>query len=104
MSTTITWKIEGLERTLPDGVVSTVHWRVNAQDGDYAASVYGSLGVQGSKKDKGFILFDKLTEENVISWVKENLENREEIENGLKSQIESQKEPKSASGLPWSVV
>ena len=104
MSTTITWKIENLERTLPDGVVNTVHWRVNAQDGDYVATAYGSLGVQGSKNDKGFIPFDKLTEEDVISWVKDNLETCEELENGLKSQIESQKEPKSASGMPWSDV
>lgn len=95
--------IVDLERTLPGGVVTTIHWTATLTDGDYAASTYGSLGVAGDASDPEFVPFDQLTKEQVVAWVLKNFgdERVENIENNLAAQIQAQKTPTTASGLPW---
>jgi len=39
------WTIAELNRTLPDGVVMTAHWRVSKTDGGASASVYGTISI-----------------------------------------------------------
>lgn len=99
----VTWRIANLERTLPSGVVFTVHYTVDAVDGEFSAGAYGSIGVAGDPAQKGFIPFEKLTEAVIIKWVKDSLgdEKLAEIETALSGQIEKQKNPVSAAGLPW---
>jgi len=100
METTITWNIVQLEREINDGYVFTAHWEVTAQEGDLYARIYGSLGLQ--RPEDEFIPFEDLTEEIVISWVKEKLETDvSEYENSLLAQIELQKNPPTTTGLPW---
>ena len=104
MTTTFSWNIANLERQVSDGYVYTAHWTVSAtdEDGDsdvYSASAYGSVGL--SRPDN-LIPYEDLTEEIVVNWVKERLsETPEALEERLASQIEAQKHPTSASGLPW---
>jgi hypothetical protein len=47
--------------------------------------------------------FKDLTEATVIGWVKEQLgeEKLQEIGAALQEQIENQRAPKVASGMPW---
>lgn len=99
----ITWKVANLERTLPSGVVFTVHYTVDAVDGEFSAGAYGSIGVAGDPAQQGFIPFENLTEATVINWVKEQLgeERLAEIDAALASQIEAQKNPVKESGVPW---
>ena len=99
----ITWKVANLERTIPSGVVFTVHYTVDATDGEFSAGAYGSIGLAGDPAQKGFIPFDSLTESKVIEWVQAALgdEKLTEIANALAGQIDKQKNPTSASGLPW---
>ncbi len=100
METTITWNIVQLEREINDGYVFTAHWEVTAQEGDLYARTYGSLGLQ--RPEDEFIPFEDLTEEIVISWVKEKLGNDVSIhETSLLAQIELQKNPPTTTGLPW---
>jgi hypothetical protein len=94
---TITWTIAQLERQTSDGLVTTAHWRVDAIDGEYSASSYGTVGFE---RGDTFIAYESLTEEQVIAWVKDNLEVAE-IENDLQSRIEANKNPVSAIGVPW---
>ena len=70
MSTTFSWAIANLERHTADGVVFTVHYTVNAEDGTYSAGAYGSLGLEAPDPDS-MIPFDNLTEEIVVGWVKD---------------------------------
>ena len=42
----IIWAIEQMERQTADGLVTTVHWRATAQDGDDVATAYGSVGLE----------------------------------------------------------
>jgi hypothetical protein len=94
---TITWTIAQLERQTSDGLVTTAHWRVDAIDGEYSASSYGTVGFE---RGDTFIAYELLTEEQIIAWVKDKLEVAE-IENNLQSRIEANKNPVSAIGVPW---
>lgn len=42
----ITWGIVNLERETADGYVFTVHYTVEAFDGTYRSSAYGSIGLE----------------------------------------------------------
>jgi hypothetical protein len=92
----ITWNIVQLDRNLPGGFVYTAHWTVSATDGDFSASSYGSCGFDGELTTP----YEDLTKEQVLGWVWEKV-NKEETEASLASQIESQKNPVTATGVPW---
>ncbi len=101
MSTTFTWNIANLERETQDGYVFVVHYTVNAQDDTYTAGAYGSLGLERPEGD--LIPFSELTEEVVVGWVKEKFgeEKVTEIEAALQAQLDEQRQPTKAAGLPW---
>ena len=101
MSTTFTWNITNLERETSDGYVYTVHYTVNAVDGTYSAGAYGSLGLE---RGGTLVPFADLTEATVVGWVKEKLtaEKVTEIEAALQAQLDEQRQPTKAGGLPWS--
>jgi hypothetical protein len=92
-----TWTIVQLDRQTSDGLVTTVHWRVDAIDGDYSAGSYGTVGFE---RGDSFTAYDSLTEAQVIAWVKEKLD-VEAIETSLAAQIEAKKNPTTAVGVPW---
>ena len=91
-----------MERETSDGYVFTVHYTVNAQDDTYSAGAYGSLGLE--RPEGELIPYSDLTEEIVISWVKDKFgeEKVTEIEAALQSQLDEQRNPTKAAGLPWS--
>jgi hypothetical protein len=103
MSTTNTWNIANLERETSDGYVYTAHYTVNAvsEDGVYSAGAYGSLGLE---RGDTLVPFADLTEATVVGWVKEKLtaEKVTEIEAALQTQLDEQRQPTKAGGLPWS--
>ena len=100
MSTTFTWNIANLERETSDGYVYTAHYTVNAADGTYSAGAYGSLGLE---RGGALVPFADLTEATVVGWVKEKLtaEKVTEIEAALQAQLDEQRQPTKAGGLPW---
>jgi hypothetical protein len=93
----IIWSITQLNRELLDGLVTTAHWRCEAVDGDQSANTYGSVGFE---RGDTFVNYDKLTQEQVLGWVKTKL-NVSEIETGLQSHINQVKNPVNATGIPW---
>jgi hypothetical protein len=101
MSTTFTWNISQLERETQDGYVFTVHYTVNAQDDTYSAGAYGSLGLE--RPEGELIPYSELTEEVVVGWVKAKFgeEKVTEIEAALQAQLDEQRQPTKAAGLPW---
>ena len=94
-----TWKIEQCEHLVSTGFITTAHWRATAQDGDYSASVYGSVGFgEGDPQ----IPYADVTEAEVLSWVwNEGGVDKDEIEANLAAQIDAQKNPVQESGVPW---
>ena len=94
---TTTWKIAQLDRQTSDGLVTTAHYTVNAVDGEHTAGSYGTVGFE---RGDTFIAYASLTEAQVIAWVKDKLD-VEAIEASLAAQIESLKNPTTATGTPW---
>jgi hypothetical protein len=102
MTTTFSWAIASCERTTADGIVFTVHYTVAANDGTYASSAYGSLGLEQPEGD--VIPYADLTPDLVIGWVQDKLGGEEkvaEIEAALQAQLDEQTAPTKAAGLPW---
>ena len=100
-TTTFTWGIANLERETKDGYVYVAHWTVTASDGTYSSSAYGSVGFERPGK---LIPYADLTQDTVISWVKEALGGAEkiaELETALQAQIDQQRAPTKAAGVPW---
>ena len=95
-----TWTISTLERTLDTGGVIVAHWRATAVDGDFSASSYGTCGFTPDPSASGFIAYDSLTEADVIGWVQAELD-KDAIEASLAAQIEADKNPTQAAGVPW---
>ena len=100
MSTTVTWNIANLERETADGFVYTAHYTVDVKDDVYSAGAYGSIGFE---RPETLIPFSDLTEAQVIEWVKEALGPDKVLEIGqaLLNQINEQRNPTKAAGLPW---
>ena len=95
-----TWTISTLERELSDGGVVVAHWRATAVDGDFSASSYGAVGFTPDASAAGFIAFDSLTEADVLGWVQAEVD-KDAIEVSLAANIEAQKNPTQATGVPW---
>lgn len=103
MTTQFTWDIAQLERNVSDGVVFTAHYTIEAFDGTYRSSAYGSIGLDAPDAET-MIPYADISKEAVISWVQEKLGGEEkvlEIEAALQSQLAEQKAPSKAAGVPW---
>ena len=95
-----TWTIAQLERNTADGGVTVAHWRVSEVDGDDSASSYGTVGFTPDASAEGFIAYGVLVEDTVLGWVWEQLD-KDAIEASLTANIEEQKNPTTADGVPW---
>ena len=100
--TTFTWAIANMEHYTSDGVVFTIHYTVNAEDGTYSSGAYGSVGLEKPEPDN-MIPYADLTEEIVVGWLKDHFgeEKVTEIEAALQAQLDQQHAPTTAPGLPW---
>lgn len=99
MTTTYTWAIAQLERHTADGIVMTLHYTVAANDGTYSSSAYGSIGLE--QPEGSIIPYADLTPEIVIGWTKDRLD-VPAIEGALQAQLDEQRTPTKAAGVPWS--
>jgi hypothetical protein len=99
--TLFAWNVANLERETSDGYVYTVHYTVSASDDVYSSGAYGSLGLERPEGD--LIPFSELDEQTVVGWVKEQFgeEKVAEIEAALQAQLDEQRNPTKAAGLPW---
>ena len=94
---TIVWNISQLDRQTSDGFVTTAHWQAIATDGDYSASVISTCSWTGEPT----VSYDSLTQDDVLAWVWESVD-KDATEASLLAQIELQKNPVTATGVPWS--
>ncbi len=103
MANTYIWRIAQLERETSDGYVFTAHYTVDAKSDDavYFAGAYGSIGLERPEGD--LIPYSELTEDVVVAWVLQKLGDEKvlEIHAALDSQIDEQRSPSKAAGVPW---
>ena len=106
-----TWTISTLERTLADptdGVI-VAHWRATASEtvgeGDdavtYSASNYGTCGFTPDFSSADWVAYDSITEEMALGWCWADGVDKDAIEASLAAQIEADKNPTQAAGVPW---
>ena len=108
MTITKTWEVNTCVRETADGYVNKVIYRVNASDGTYKSRATGEVNLA---KPSTLIPYADLTHDQVIGWVKAEVEAQAAAENGptvaqieaaLDTQITEQKTPTTATGTPWS--
>ena len=101
MAITKTWEINTLERELADGYVKKAIYRVKGIDsGEEKARRTGEVQLE---KPKTLIPYNKLTESQVLEWVKAKLGSEEvaRIEKKLEDVIALIKAPTTELGKPW---
>jgi hypothetical protein len=104
-----TWVISQLERTLDTGGVVVAHWRATATEtvgeGDeavtYSASNYGTCGFTPDPSSADWVAYDSITEEMALGWCWADGVDKDGIEASLAAQIEEDKNPTQAAGVPW---
>lgn len=104
---TYTWVIQKLDcYPQQDGytdVVFNIYWQLNASDGQYNASVYGSTFTAYTDGEP-FTPYEYLTQEQVVGWVVEGLgpDRVAQLEAVLAQNIAAQVNPPVVSPpLPW---
>jgi hypothetical protein len=100
--TTFNWTIPQMDRLTSDGFVVTVHYIVTATDGDYSASTYGACSYT-QEAGQSYTPYNQLTEQMVVGWVQTSL-GKDTVEASLQSQINAQKNPVEAAGVPWATA
>jgi hypothetical protein len=93
-----TWTITQLDRQTSNGFVTTAHWTATAVDGDYTSSVYSTCSFTTTEPA---IPYASVTEQNVLDWIWANGVDKDATEASLAAQIELQKNPTTAVGVPW---
>ena len=99
---TTAWQISQMERTLDDGGVVVCHWRATATDGDFSATNYGTCGFTPDPSALDYVPYDSITEDMALGWCWACVGvDKDAIEASLAANIEAQKNPTQASGVPW---
>ena len=95
---TTAWTITQLDRQTSNGFITTAHWRATAVDGDYTASVYSTCSFAAATPS---IPYASVTEAEVLDWCWANGVDKDATEANLAAQIDAQKNPVTATGVPW---
>ena len=95
---TTTWNISQLDRQTSDGFVTTAHWQATAVDGEHSASIYATCSWSDGTPT---VPYPDLTKETVLGWICANGVDKTATEAALAAQIELQKNPVTATGVPW---
>jgi hypothetical protein len=98
--TTYNWTIPTCEHDIETGGINVVHWRCTAEDGDYTASSYGTVGLTPDPASPGFTPYADVTETQAQGWVWDSV-SQADTESALAANIDAQKNPTEASGTPW---
>ena len=93
-----TWTISQLDRQTSDGFITTAHWTATAVDGDYTTSVYSTCSFETATPS---IPYASVTEQDVLNWIWANGVDKDATEASLAAQIALQKNPVTATGVPW---
>lgn len=100
MAIEYTWTIPTTEFDIATGGINVIHWRCTAQDGDYTASSYGTVGLTPDASSPDFVAYADVTEAMAQGWVWESV-SQADTEAAIAAKIDAQKNPTEASGTPW---
>ena len=95
---TTTWTITQTDYDIATGFIFCAHWTCNAVDGDYTAGAYGTCGFAAATPA---IPYDQVTMQEVLDWCWANGVDKDATEANLAANIDLQKNPVTAAGVPW---
>jgi hypothetical protein len=95
---TTTWTITQTNYETSNGFITTAHWTATAVDGDYTASSYSTCSWQAGTPT---IPYASVTMAEVLDWCWASGVDKDAVEASLAQQIELQKNPVTAAGVPW---
>jgi hypothetical protein len=98
MTIAYNWTITQTDYLTSDGFITTAHWTAAAVDGEYTASVYNTCSFAIAEPA---IPYASVTQAEVLDWIWANGVDKTATEANLASQIESLKNPTTATGVPW---
>jgi hypothetical protein len=98
--TTYNWIVANCEHDIATGGINVVHWRCTAEDGEFTAGAYGTVGLTPDPAAPDFTPYADVTENQALVWVWGQVD-KTQTEAALAAQIEAKKNPTEASGLPW---
>ena len=103
----INWKIIEIERMLDNDMVIKVTYVCNVNSPNFMDRKIGEITLEGDTSSEGFIPFEDLTEETVITWVKNTLTESgvEDIETKIINRLNVREDKLNnkitEKGLPW---
>ena len=95
---TTTWTITQCDRLTSDNFITTAHWTATAVDGEYSASIYSTCSWAAGTPS---IPYANVTEAQVLQWCWDSGVDKAATEAALAANIELQKNPVVAVGVPW---
>ena len=95
---TTTWTITQTNYETATGFITQAHWTATAVDGDYTASSYSTCSWQAGTPT---IPYANVTMAEVLDWCWAAGVDKDAVEAALAQQIELQKNPVTAAGVPW---
>jgi hypothetical protein len=98
---TTLWKISQTDYDIATGFIFCAHWTCTATDGAYTASVYSTCSFAAATPS---VPYASVTEQDVLNWIWANGVDKAATEASLQSQLELQKNPVQAAGVPWSTT
>jgi hypothetical protein len=96
--TTITWTITTTNYEVSNGFITTAHWTATAVDGDYTASIYSTCSWADGTPT---VPYNQVTQQEVLEWCWDSGVSKEATEAALAQNIALQKNPVTATGVPW---
>ncbi len=106
MANTYVWKVGQCDRTLADGMITTLHYTINATDEEnvYSVGAYGSVGLEPADPSD-MVKYDEVTETQAISWAQAAIGGADKVAEicaALDAQLVEKKTPTKGAGVPWS--
>jgi hypothetical protein len=101
MTTTFKWAIPETDYLTSDGFITVAHWTCTATDGEFSAPAYSTCSFPAGTPATPYA---QVTEQDVLGWVWANGVDKEATEASLQSQIDLQKNPVQAAGVPWATA
>jgi len=96
---TITWTITTTNYEVSNGFITTAHWTATAVDGDYTASIYSTCSWADGTPT---VPYNQVTQQEVLEWCWDSGVSKDATEAALAQNIALQKNPVTATGVPWS--
>lgn len=113
MAIEYSWKVTGIKTSTvgtADNVVVQTYWEKTGKDGEHEGTFKGATPFSANSMPEGtkFISFDKLTEEDVLSWIKADILTHNDYEKHINERIQEEidklKNPVVEATLPWAPV